>query len=84
MMSMDEKRMEFLIQLCGLGSSIGEDRLRDAARNLLSMIPPCRHTEASIRTAFMQQTDKKPYNLLFNHTEPATVLYRLEVISQNS
>ena len=76
---MDEKRMEFICQLCGLGSSIGEERLREAARTLLSMLPPCRHTEKSLKTAFLLQMEKKPYNLLFN-TDPATVLYRLEVL----
>lgn len=82
MMSMDEKRMEFLCQLCGLGSSIGEDRLREGARLLLSVLPRCRNTEKALREAFQPTStlgEKKPYILLFN-TEPAAVLYRLEVL----
>jgi len=83
MISSEEKRMEFLCQLSGLGASIGEERLRDGARLLLSVLPKCRHTEKSLREAFLGSStavsDKKPYNLLFN-TEPAIVLYRLEVL----
>ncbi len=77
-MSMNEKRMEFLCHLCCLGSRIGEERLREAARLLLSMLPSCRATEKALETAFLQHTDKKSYNILFN-TNPAVVLYRLEV-----
>jgi ubiquitin carboxyl-terminal hydrolase 9/24 len=82
MMSSDERRMEFLSQLSGLGASIGEERLRDGARLLLLALPRCRHTERSLKDAFLAgstPSDKKPYNVLFN-TEPAIVLYRLEVL----
>lgn len=84
MMSMSEIRMTFLCKLCELGANIGEDRLRDAARLNLSVLPPCRFTMKSLKEAFLSATtsplvDKKPYNLLFN-TDPATVLYRLEVL----
>ncbi|CAG7834571.1 unnamed protein product [Allacma fusca] len=79
MMSTNERRMEFLCQLCGLGSSIAEERLREAARMLLTILPPCRNTEKALKDAFLNQTDKKPYNFLFN-ADPATVLYRLEVL----
>lgn len=75
--------MTFLCKLCELGANIGEDRLRDGARMNLSVLPPCRFTVKSLKEAFLTATsplvDKKPYNLLFN-TEPATVLYRLEVL----
>lgn len=86
MISINEKRMEFLCQLCGLGASIQEDRLREGARILLAVLPRCRNTEKSLREAFILSSptgsimEKKPsYNLLFN-TDPAVVLYRLEVL----
>lgn len=84
MISVSEIRMTFMCKLCELGANIGEDRLRDAARLMLSALPPCRSTMKSLKEAFLNATtsplvDKKPYNLLFN-TDPATVLYRLEVL----
>lgn len=78
MISKNERRMEFLCLLCGLGSNIGEERLREAARMLLTILPPCRNTEKALKDAFLNQTDKKSYYLLFN-ADPAAVLYRLEV-----
>lgn len=82
MISKNATRMEFLCQLSALGASIGEDRLREGARLLLSALPRCRHTEKSLREAFSFSPLAKPapYNLLFNHTDPAVVLYRLEVL----
>jgi len=75
--------MNFLCKLCELGANIGEDRLREAARMNLTVLPPCRFTVKSLKEAFLTATsplnDKKPYNLMFN-TDPATVLYRLEVL----
>lgn len=80
MMSINDKRMEFLCQVCGFGSSIGEDRLRETARALLSVLPRCRHTEKSLSEAFSQTTGPTSYTVLFN-TDPAVVLYRLEVLN---
>lgn len=80
MLSIDEKRMEFFCNLVGLASRLGDERLRDVARHLLTMLPPCCNTEKALKAALVQQADKKAYNFLFN-ADPASVLYRLEVIT---
>ena len=82
MLSMDEKRMEFLCLLMELASRMNDDRLREVVRNLLLVLPACRQTETVLQTA-LQQTDKKACYLLFNMNH-AAVLYRLEVNISNN
>ena len=88
LMSRDRKIHPFLCQLADLGSHLQYAPLRDAARNLLRLLPADPQAAERIFNACLapndQQTGNNPSNAtalenVFVGASPSTILYYLEV-----